>query len=145
MHWLLERDGSIQHFNQSMLLRLPATVTEEQLVGAVQVLLDHHDALRLRMVRAADSGDWSLEIPAPGTIVAAACVRRVDVSALDEVGPPRSHDRRKRERPRRGWIRKSGSCCKRSGSMRVPAQAGQASVEHPSSGRRRSLLADPGA
>ena len=34
-----------------MLLRLPARLTEEQLVGAVQALLDHHDALRLRMVR----------------------------------------------------------------------------------------------
>ena len=93
MHWLLEREGSIQQFSQSMLLRVPARLTEEQLVGAVQALLDHHDALRLRMVRASGNGDWSLEIPAPGTIAAADCVRRVDVSGLDEPARLAADDR----------------------------------------------------
>ena len=86
MHWLLERGGSIRRFSQSMLLQVPAKLKEEQLLGALQALLDHHDALRLRLVGASDSAEWSLEIPEPGTIKAAACVRRVEVSGLDEGG-----------------------------------------------------------
>ncbi len=143
MRWLLEREGSIRHFSQSMLLRLPARLREEQLVGAVQVLLDHHDALRLRMVRASGSGDWSLEIPAPGTMVAAACVRRVDVSGLDELARlalmrAQAQEARTRLDPQVGvmlqavWFDAGDD------------QLGQASLEHSSSGRRRSLLADPG-
>ena len=86
MHWLLERGGSIRGFSQSMLLEVGAKLTEDQLVGALQALLDHHDALRLRLVGASDSIERSLEIPAPGTIKAAGCVRRIDVSGLDEGG-----------------------------------------------------------
>ena len=33
-----------------MLLQVPTQLTEDQLIGAVQALLDHHDALRLRLV-----------------------------------------------------------------------------------------------
>ena len=84
MHWLLERGGSIGRFSQSMLLQVPAQLGQDQLIGAVQVLLDHHDALRLRLVPSSDPLEWSLEIPEPGAIRAAACVRRIDVSALDE-------------------------------------------------------------
>ena len=144
MHWLLEREGSIQQFSQSMLLRVPAGLTEEQLVGAVQVLLDHHDALRLRMVRASGTGDWSLEIPAPGTIGAAACVRRVDVSGLDEparlalmTGQAREANRRLD--PQAGMMLQA---------VWFDSGAGQAgrlllSIHHLA--RRRSFLADPGA
>ena len=69
-----------------MLLEVPARLTEEQLVGVFQALMDHHDALRLRLVGASDSAEWSLEIPEPGTMKAAGCVRRVEVSGLDEGG-----------------------------------------------------------
>jgi len=86
MHWLLGRGGSIGRFSQSMLLQVPARLTEEQLVGVLQALLDHHDALRVRLVGASDSAEWSLEIPEPGTMKAAGCVRRVEVSGLDEGG-----------------------------------------------------------
>ena len=86
MRWLLERGGSIGGFSQSMLLQVPAQLREDQLIGAVQALLDHHDALRLRLVGAGESiGAWSLEIAPPGAIKAAACVRRIDVSGLDEL------------------------------------------------------------
>ena len=86
MHWLLGRGGSIKRFSQSMLLQVPARLTEEQLVGVLQALLDHHDALRLRLVGASDSAEWSLEIPEPGTIKTAGCVRRVEVSGLGQGG-----------------------------------------------------------
>ena len=87
MRWLLERGGSIGGFSQSMLLQVPAQLTEDQLIGAVQALLDHHDALRLRLVVGAGEsiGAWGLEIAPPGAIRAAACVRRIDVSGLDEL------------------------------------------------------------
>ena len=41
-------------FSQAMLLRVPAGLREEHLVGALQAVLDHHDALRLRL----DCGGW---------------------------------------------------------------------------------------
>ena len=86
MRWLPERGGSIGGFSQSMLLQVPTQLTEDQLIGAVQALLDHHDALRLRLVGCWQSiGAWSLEIAPPGAIMAAACVRRIDVSGLDEL------------------------------------------------------------
>ena len=84
MHRLLGRGGSIGRFSQSMLLQVPAQLGEDQLIATVQALLDHHDALRLRLVRFSDSAQWSLEVAPPGTIMASACVRRIDVSALDE-------------------------------------------------------------
>ena len=85
MHSLLGRGDSIGRFSQSMLLEVADGLTEEQLVRVLQALLDHHDALRLRLVRPSDSAEWSLEVAPPGTIKASACVRRVDVSGLEEV------------------------------------------------------------
>ena len=48
MHWLLQRGGPIERFNQAVLLQVPAGLQEEHLVAALQAVLDHHDALRLR-------------------------------------------------------------------------------------------------
>src|SRR5262249_3872693 len=50
-----------------------------------QVLLDHHDALRLRLVPD-PSSDVALEIAPPGTIEARNCFRRVDIRELDGAG-----------------------------------------------------------
>ena len=52
------------------------------LVGALQALLDHHDALRLRVTTSAEGGDFALEIVPSGAVDARACLRRVDVSGL---------------------------------------------------------------
>ena len=49
MHWLAERGGSIDRFSQAMLLTVPASLTQEHLGAALQAVLDHHDALRLRL------------------------------------------------------------------------------------------------
>ena len=55
-----ERGGPLERFNQAMLLQVPAGLREEQLVAALQALLDHHDALRLRLVGARDGRrEWS--------------------------------------------------------------------------------------
>src|SRR6185503_2462359 len=97
MRWLQERGGPIERFNQAMLLRVPAGLSEEHLTAALQALLDHHDALRLRLVMAGDTGaspdagalesdEWRLEIAPCGAVAAGACLGRVDVGALDDAG-----------------------------------------------------------
>ena len=85
MSWLLECGGPIDCFNQSMLLQVPAGVEQAHLLAALQAVLDHHDALRLRLIpsSAADE-EWSLEIAPPGAVTAAGCTHRVDVVGLDE-------------------------------------------------------------
>ncbi|MEU1473575.1 amino acid adenylation domain-containing protein, partial [Streptomyces sp. NPDC005761] len=84
MHWLAERGGSIDQFNQSVVLHTPSELDEQRLCAIVRTLLDHHDALRLRMHPAETPGGWSLETTAPGTVAADSCVRRVDASRLDD-------------------------------------------------------------
>jgi hypothetical protein len=84
MRWLIERGGPIDRFSQAMLLRVPAGLREEHLVGALQAVLDHHDALRLRVVGAASGGDLALEITPAGSVDARSCLRRVDVGGLNE-------------------------------------------------------------
>ncbi|HET9539338.1 MAG TPA: amino acid adenylation domain-containing protein, partial [Candidatus Limnocylindria bacterium] len=84
MRWLMERGGPIERFSQAMLLRVPVGLREDDLVGALQAVLDHHDALRLRVVGAASGGDLALEIMPAGSVAARTCLRRVDVGGLDE-------------------------------------------------------------
>ncbi|MFD7628551.1 amino acid adenylation domain-containing protein, partial [Streptomyces sp. NPDC059851] len=83
MGWLRELGGPIDGFNQAVLLRVPAGLGRDSLVAAVQALLDRHDLLRARLDRSGPDG-WTLEVPPAGTVDAATCVRRVDVSALAE-------------------------------------------------------------
>ena len=49
MRWLKERGGPLDGFSQSMLLRVPAGLSQEHLTAALAAVLDHHDALRLRL------------------------------------------------------------------------------------------------
>ncbi|MFC7988722.1 amino acid adenylation domain-containing protein [Streptomyces pilosus] len=80
-HWLLERSDDLDAFNMSAVLQVPAGLDPRHLTGAVQALLDHHDALRARLTPAPGR---RLEIPAPGTVDAAAVVHRADAAGLDE-------------------------------------------------------------
>ncbi|MGL4960853.1 MAG: amino acid adenylation domain-containing protein, partial [Inquilinus sp.] len=77
MHWLRDRGGPIGRFHQAMLLQVPAGLEQAHLAAALQALLDHHHALRLRLQSAAD-GSWTLAIPPAGTVQAAAVLTRVD-------------------------------------------------------------------
>ena len=45
MRWLVERGGPLDRFHQAMLLRVPAGLREEDLIAALQAVLDHHDAV----------------------------------------------------------------------------------------------------
>jgi non-ribosomal peptide synthase protein (TIGR01720 family) len=83
MRWLQERGGPIDRVNQSMLLRVPAGLQEDQLLVALQAVLDHHDALRLRVLAAAEQSEWTLEVAPVGAVRAATCLRRVDIGRLE--------------------------------------------------------------
>ncbi|RZU17403.1 alpha/beta fold hydrolase, partial [Streptomyces sp. BK239] len=74
---LLEEGGPIDGFNQSVVLTTPADLDLERLTGALQRVVDHHDALRLRLT-GRGPGDWRLVIGEPGTVRVAPLVTRID-------------------------------------------------------------------
>ncbi|MDH6171041.1 non-ribosomal peptide synthase protein (TIGR01720 family), partial [Variovorax boronicumulans] len=84
IHWMLERGGPLQRFNQSMLLQVPSGLQEAHLVIALQALLDQHDSLRLKLIAPLPSEAWKLEIAPTRTIAAQECIHRIDVAGLDE-------------------------------------------------------------
>ena len=84
MHWLVEQGVPINSFSQSMLLQVPPEMGDDRLAAVLQAVLDHHDALRLRLVPQAGGGDWNLEVAPTGAVPAGTCARRIDVSGLDE-------------------------------------------------------------
>ncbi|GAX34041.1 non-ribosomal peptide synthetase [Nodularia sp. NIES-3585] len=56
-HWFFAQNlAELHHFNQSVLLEVPPNIQPELLEQALQKLLYHHDALRLRFVQPA--GQW---------------------------------------------------------------------------------------
>jgi amino acid adenylation domain-containing protein/non-ribosomal peptide synthase protein (TIGR01720 family) len=83
MHWFRERGASVARFSQSMLLQVPVELGEEPILRALQSLLDRHDALRLQLT-ISDNGQWSMHIPAPGSVQAVSCFLRMDISQFDE-------------------------------------------------------------
>ncbi|WP_141665880.1 non-ribosomal peptide synthetase [Streptomyces prasinus] len=82
MHWLRERGGPVDGFHQSVLVRVPSGADQPRLATCLQVLLDHHDVLRMRASHGAE-GEWDVEIQAPGTVRAQECLRRVSVPGAD--------------------------------------------------------------
>ncbi|MEV7551149.1 non-ribosomal peptide synthase/polyketide synthase [Amycolatopsis sp. NPDC089917] len=68
---------------ESVLLTLPSGADVETLAAAVQLVLDHHDGLRLALSRIA-SVLWSLEIRPQGTVQAADLLRHATGSVEDE-------------------------------------------------------------
>ncbi|KOV24803.1 hypothetical protein ADK60_23515, partial [Streptomyces sp. XY431] len=82
VEWLRDRGGPVDGFAQSVLLRVPAGLRLDDLRAAVGVVVDHHDALRLRLDPA---GVWGLEVLSVGGVAVAECVRRVDVAGVSGV------------------------------------------------------------
>ena len=82
MRWLSGRGGPVGRFSQSLLLRSPSGLRDEHLAAALQALLDHHDALRLRLD--AGGGAWAFEVLPMGSVRAGTCLRRVDAADLDD-------------------------------------------------------------
>ncbi|MGC5365765.1 condensation domain-containing protein, partial [Streptomyces sp. DT24] len=80
--WFLGRPGPTDGYNQSSVLRSPAGADEADLVATLQLLLDHHDALRLRLTGTPDGG-FGLEVLPQGAVPAREHLARVDIADLD--------------------------------------------------------------
>jgi non-ribosomal peptide synthase protein (TIGR01720 family) len=81
-HWFFATQrANHHHFNQSLLVELTDDVDEDALRAAVDALVAHHDALRMRFVRAA--GQWRQDNPPAGT---GTVVQRHDLSDVDSNG-----------------------------------------------------------
>ncbi|MBN0975540.1 amino acid adenylation domain-containing protein, partial [Gordonia sp. BP-119] len=80
MHWMIEDLRRYDEFAQSVLVTVPAGVTEAGLRSAAQILLDHHDMLRSRLVRS-DNGAH-LEVAPAGEVSAEDLLTRVGTDAL---------------------------------------------------------------
>ncbi|MEV4921456.1 non-ribosomal peptide synthetase [Streptomyces roseoverticillatus] len=83
MHRLRERGGSPDQFHQSVLLNVPGGLGMARLTAVLQTALDHHDTLRMRVVRCPGS-EWQLEIAPRGTVTAGSCIRHVDIAGLED-------------------------------------------------------------
>jgi len=95
MQWLRAVGGPVDGYCQSVLVHVPAELTEPSLLTALQAILDHHDALRMRLTREAGpsrpsgpsgpsgpdgpDGDWHLDISARGTVPATSVLITVPV------------------------------------------------------------------
>ena len=78
MCWLQGVEGPVEQYNQTVLVQAPAGVTEADVVVVLQALVDRHAMLRLRV----DDGgarEWSLTVPAVGSVDAGGCLQAVDV------------------------------------------------------------------
>nr|AAZ23077.1 peptide synthetase [Streptomyces fradiae] len=80
--WLAELGGAVDGYNQSVLLRVPAEADAAVVTGALQTLLDHHDALRMRAEP--EDGHWRMEIAEAGAVDAATVLERVDAAGADQ-------------------------------------------------------------
>ena len=79
MHWLRgvqDSAGTIDEFNQTLVVQAPGAVSEDDVVAVLQALLDRHPTLRLRATD--NDGEWSLLVPETGAIDARDCLRVVD-------------------------------------------------------------------
>ncbi|OBA66331.1 non-ribosomal peptide synthetase [Mycolicibacterium elephantis] len=78
MQWLKSVEGSIDEFNQTVLLQAPSGVTEDDVVVLLQALLDRHAMLRLR-AEDDGTGGWKLTVPEPDSVDARSRLQSVDV------------------------------------------------------------------
>ncbi|MFF3640054.1 non-ribosomal peptide synthase/polyketide synthase [Streptomyces sp. NPDC002564] len=81
VHDLLARGGTLDGLLQSVLLQVPAALTESGLATALQSLVDRHDLLRLEV--GCTDGDLSMRVRSVGAVSAADCLRRVDLTNMD--------------------------------------------------------------
>ena len=89
MRWLLDVEGPVDQFNQTVVVQAPAGVTEADVPAVLQALLDRHAMLRARATEDA-AGEWSLMVPEAGSVDAAACVQTVDALSDDVLVAARS-------------------------------------------------------
>ncbi len=79
--WLEQEVADAHHYNQSFLLQAREALDAAALEGAVSALLDHHDALRLRLVGPFADARLVFAAPCAG---AGAAFQRVDLQGAPE-------------------------------------------------------------
>ncbi|MGY6236441.1 amino acid adenylation domain-containing protein [Burkholderia ambifaria] len=68
-HWFFEQEiDTPSHYNQTVLIQVPADIDASRLADAFRQVYEHHDALRLRFSRSA--GHWTQEVVAAGEMPA---------------------------------------------------------------------------
>ena len=72
-----------------MVVQAPIGVTEDDVIAALQVLLDRHAMLRLQ-VDDDGAGGWSLQAPEAGSVDAGSCLHTVDVLSDEALVQARS-------------------------------------------------------
>ncbi|QIS22154.1 non-ribosomal peptide synthase/polyketide synthase [Nocardia terpenica] len=75
------RGGPLQGFYQSMGVPLPAGTSRAQVTAALQAVLDHHDALRMRL-RLPATGEQQVCVLPVGAVDAGSLLHHVDVSGM---------------------------------------------------------------
>ncbi|HLG56457.1 MAG TPA: condensation domain-containing protein, partial [Vicinamibacterales bacterium] len=80
MRWLEEREGPLERLHQAVMVDVPVNATETAILTALQAVVDHHEALRLRVTP--NSRPWQLTVLPPGGVRAAECLQRVDIRKL---------------------------------------------------------------
>ena len=85
VHWLREHGGPVERFTLPMLVTTPAGADRASLAAVLQAVLDHHDALRVRLTRVAP-GLWSTATRPVGSVRAVDLLVRVDVTPPDGPG-----------------------------------------------------------
>ncbi|HET9164853.1 MAG TPA: condensation domain-containing protein, partial [Candidatus Angelobacter sp.] len=78
---LFEQGSAFKRFHQSVLLQVPADLQEAKLVRLLQLLIDHHGSLRLRL-----GANNTLQVAPRGSVQAADCVTIVDSASSTESG-----------------------------------------------------------
>ncbi|WP_422647538.1 non-ribosomal peptide synthase/polyketide synthase [Actinoalloteichus caeruleus] len=78
--WLRDQEAGVASFNQSMLVQTPPGLDHGVLAAAVRAVLNHHDALRLRL----DPGDdeWNPVVHPADAVQVDDVLHRVDITAL---------------------------------------------------------------
>ncbi|MQY15210.1 Linear gramicidin synthase subunit B [Streptomyces sp. RB5] len=79
MRRLFEEGGPVDGFNQSVVLTTPADLRPDRLDAALRRLVDHHDALRMRVTGQGHRGR-RLVVATPGATPAGALLTRVDAT-----------------------------------------------------------------
>ncbi|MCG6495240.1 amino acid adenylation domain-containing protein [Kitasatospora sp. A2-31] len=77
---LRDGGGPIDGFNQAMVMPTAGECGVADLTAAVQAVVDHHDALRMRLSRS--GGTWELAVMPRGAVPADGILHRVDVTGL---------------------------------------------------------------
>lgn len=83
-HWFFEQELlEPHHWNQSVLLKVRQAIDPSLLKQAIQHLLTHHDALRLRFVHHSSEG-WQQQIVRPDVEVPFSCVDLSELPAAEQ-------------------------------------------------------------